>query len=162
MLREHEGNYLFWPCSWLCMQKLLAFLNQWETEQQAMQSLHLSHSYVHFHSISTKVCKKKVRSQCLQENFKITSTVMSNGLHPLSSLWNIMSTCLWLSQNSHGNILSSTVSCSAAMNHCSFWKLRHWEYLEVTDWTLSMLALAHICLLGCFICCNFQSAHTSA
>lgn len=38
--------------------KSVSFLNQWETEQQAIQSLHLSHSYVHFHLISTKACKK--------------------------------------------------------------------------------------------------------
>lgn len=66
-----------------------------------------------------------------------------------------------MSQNSHGNILSS-ILCSLLLWTTVLFGSYTTEYYKISEWTLSMLALACICLLGCFICCNFQSAHTSA
>lgn len=81
--------------------------------------------------------------------------------HPLSSLWNIMSTCLWLCLRTvmvTFSVLSYALCCYELLSFLEVTPLSITEF----EWTLSTLALACVCLLGCFICCNFQSAHTSA
>lgn len=90
--------------------KAFAFLNQWETEQ-AIQSLHLSHFYVRFHLISTKICKKNKLAVPAGKFLNHPYSHVKRASPTQQLVKHHVNLSVVMSQNSHGNILSS-ILCS--------------------------------------------------